>query len=476
MIRIKITLTAALACLLIASPTRAATYTPCADSDAIPALKGSVCTTVSAPLSYSDPAPGQPGEMRLFVRQFPAAGQSKGTLWLVAGGPGESGASLYSMLGVLRSAFPDFDLMIPDHRGTGNSSRLCPQEESADSPGGTALAGAEWGSCPARLMGRPELASHFSISAAAHDLKNLIATSDPAKPVYVYGVSYGTQLVLRTLQLGKLPVAGIILDSLVPLQTAPRWELSRRSHVIDDIGRKVLAACDKDARCHRMMGQKGEVVYQRVLAMARQRPALLADIPGKDLKRFLGSLLDVPVARARIPYLIKDLELGRGEELKAALQALTKAGASFGEFPQLPASIPLVGIISASENNLRPNLTIDDLKKEDELLLFTSRLPELLVTPGFPSYPRDEYFGKSPTQFPPMLVFAGTLDPKTHYEGARSHVAALKKSGSVGLVSVSGAPHFILWSAPACFARHARGFVQVRRLADQRCTLPGWLP
>ncbi|WP_426107358.1 alpha/beta fold hydrolase [Massilia sp. TSP1-1-2] len=459
----------ALAILLIASLARAATYAPCPDSDALPILKGSVCTTVIMPLSYADLAMAPATEIRLFVRQFPAKGPSKGTVWLVAGGPGESGASLYPMLDVLRSSFPDFDLMIPDHRGTGYSSRLCPREESVDSPGGAALAGAEWGSCPAHLAEHPERAGNFSMTTAAYDLKNLISTSNLDKPVYVYGVSYGTQLVLRTLQLGKTPITGVILDSLVPLQTAAQWDLSHRSHAVDDVGRTVLAGCDKDTVCHRMMGQKAETVYRRVLAMMREQPILLAKIPGKDLKRFLGSMLDVPEARSRIPYLIKDLELARGQELETVLQTLQDAGKQFGEFPQSPPSIPLVSIISASENNLRPNLTADDLKKEDETLLFASRLPELLVQPLFPSYPRDEYFGKVPTQFPPVLVFAGMLDPKTPYDGALSHIAALKKFSKVGLVSLPSAPHFILWSAPACFTRYARNFVQGGTLADHHC-------
>ena len=82
----------------------------------------------------------------MFLRKFPAPrpAASRGTVWLVAGGPGESGASLYPMLPTLRRAFPGFDLVIPDHRGTGYSTRLCPQEEAVDSPGGMALAGAEW--------------------------------------------------------------------------------------------------------------------------------------------------------------------------------------------------------------------------------------------------------------------------------------------------------------------------------------------
>lgn len=463
------------ACML-AAQAHSAGFALCPDRDAYPALKGSFCATETMPASNSSVQSDRVGEIRVFIRKFPAPGISKGSVWLVAGGPGESGASFYTMIEALRLSFPDLDLLIPDHRGTGFSSRLCPEQEATGSAGGMALAGAEWGSCFQRLNQRPELATAFSITAAAHDLQYLIAHSDAGKPVYVYGVSYGTQLVLRTLQLGKLAVNGVILDSLVPLQTAHEWDLSQRSRVVDDIGRRVLAKCDRNRQCHRSLGGSAEAAYRRLLVLAQRPDGHVAPVPGKDLKRFFGSVLDVPAARVRIPYLIKDLAMGRSDELDAVLATMKKAGESLGDFPQSPPSIPLVSIISASENNLRPELDIGDLKNEDASLLFSSRLPELLVKPALPLYPRDEYFGRLPGQLPPLLVFSGTLDPKTHYAGALSHVAALKKLGKVGLVSVADAPHFILWTAPECFARYSRQFIQGGAPSDHRCTLTASAP
>lgn len=465
----KTTLAAALACLFTADAARATPFAACDDSHTSPALRGTMCTIETVPLSWEDASASAAGNIKLFVRAFPAAEKSKGTVWLVAGGPGESGASLYPMVEVLRRSFPGFELRIPDHRGTGYSSRLCPQEEAADSPAGMALDGAEFGTCFGRLIGEPAAAAGYTITNGAHDLKYLIARSDATRPIYVYGVSYGTQLVLRTLQLGKLPVTGVVLDSLVPLQTAGKWELSRRSQVVDDVGRQLLAGCDQDPQCHRTMGEGAQTAYRRLLSLVRQQPGLVAGIPGKDLKRFLGKLLDVPAARAQIPYLIKELELGRTERLKTVLAELEKAGASLGAFPQSPPSIPLVSIISTSENTLRQDLTADQLDQEEDQLLFSSVLPRYLVKPALPRYPRDRYFGKLPAQTPPLLVFSGTLDPKTHYDGAVEHVNALKRSGKTGLVSVTGAPHFILWAAPECFVRHTRAFVEGRALSDRRC-------
>jgi pimeloyl-ACP methyl ester carboxylesterase len=462
------------ACLVLAlswmSVARAADYLPCPDAGTQPALRGSLCATEAVPADYDAPDKSA-GRLTLFIRKFPAAGSRRGSVWLVAGGPGESGASLYPFLTTLRRSFPGYDLIVPDHRGTGLSSRLCPDEEAPDSPGGSALEGAEWGSCFERLGARPGLARQFSVTNAAHDLRRLIKEDRSGKPVYIYGVSYGTQLVLRTLQLGPLPVAGLVLDSLVPPEADPRWELSRRSFVVDDIGRKILARCDADPQCAAAMGAPLDTVYHRLLAKSRADASLLEPVPGKDLPRFLCALLDFPRLRARIPYLIHDLDQGRRGELDAVLAELPRLRAALGDFPQTPPSIPLVGIISGSENNLRPRLGAAQVREDESAMLFTSAIPGLLATSTLPRYERDHYFGQDPARLPPTLILQGTLDPKTHYDGAMLHAAALRRHGPVGVVSVLDAPHFILWLAPRCFTRQVAAFVAGAKPGDARCAM-----
>ncbi|MEF2265975.1 alpha/beta fold hydrolase [Janthinobacterium sp. LS2A] len=454
-------------------------FTPCSDT----AAPGSLCSGLNVPGSYDAQgrAIGSADAMHVFVRKFaadvPAGKPAKGTLWLVAGGPGESGAAFYSLLPTLRRSFPGFEFLIPDHRGTGHSSRLCKVEESEQSPGGRALAGAEWGSCFAGINLVPEYAGQFSITMAARDLKALIEGEQGKKkpPVYVYSVSYGTQLVLRTLQLGPLPVQGVILDSLVPPQTDARWDLSQRSHVVNTVGMQVLARCDADAACHAALGEPAATLYRRVLDKAQADPARLATIPGKNLKNFLGGMLDVPNARARIPYLLQDLDRGGEAELASVRATLTDAAASLGSYPQSPLSIPLVSIISNSENNLQPSLrpgwTVADIARDEADLLFTSPLPRILLGGGLPTYPRDAYFGVLPEKMPPTLVLQGSLDPKTPYAGAQAQVQALtqSKAGKVALSTVQNAPHFILWTAPVCFEQASTRFIAGKPAQD--CTL-----
>ncbi|MDP1978598.1 alpha/beta hydrolase [Undibacterium sp.] len=423
-------------------------FSLCSDAGSDARLKGSICAHVNMPLSHGKPVTEQPDKtISLFVRKFPAAGIAKGQLWLIAGGPGESGASLYSFVERFRDSFPGFDLLVPDHRGTGFSSRLCPQEEAVDSPGGSTLVAQEWQNCFSYLQQHPGYARQFSLTNAAHDLRQLILQNQDGKPVYVYAVSYGTQLILRALQIAELPLDGLILDSLVPLQTAGKWDLSQRSFVLDDIGRKVLAG-------------PTETSYKNLLARLAANPALTKDIPGREVRQFFGRLLDVPAARQHLPALIREMEQGtQAGELQKVLGILGEKYSEFGAYPQLHPSIPLVSIISHSENNLRPGLTHEVIQQENSSLLFTSPLPGLLINTGLPAYEPDQYFGKVPASLPPSLVLQGTWDPKTHYEGAVEHIASLKKTGKLTLVTVNEAPHFILWTAPGCFAKASRAFL-----------------
>ncbi|QYU68898.1 hypothetical protein J4558_01770 [Leptolyngbya sp. 15MV] len=161
------------ATLFVASPAFAASqsFEPCVDATSHPSLAGSLCLVASAPLNPSaDPAPTD-RDISLFVRKFPTdPRQRRGEVWLVAGGPGESGVSFYPALEVLRRAFPDHDLVVPDHRGTGYSSKLCPAEEAQSSPDGMALANTEWGSCIGTMHAQAERTRAFTVTNAACDL------------------------------------------------------------------------------------------------------------------------------------------------------------------------------------------------------------------------------------------------------------------------------------------------------------------
>tara|TARA_R110002012_G_scaffold322011_1_gene553481 strand:+ start:26282 stop:27664 length:1383 start_codon:yes stop_codon:yes gene_type:complete len=439
-------------------------FTPCADAGSHPALAGSLCALTPAPLTYDAADPGK-DQAELFVRQFPAEGRRLGQVWLVAGGPGESGAGFYALIDRLRSAFPGYDLLVPDHRGTGASSRVCPEDESEASAGGRELAGAEWGTCFGLLESRAAWPQAFTITNAAHDLSRLIARHDGGGKTFLYGVSYGTQLVLRTMVVAPpARLDGIILDSLVPPEGDGQWDLSHRSQVVDAVGRQMLARCDADTACRARLGGSAEAMMRAVV----NDPALAAQFPGEQPKLFFGSLLDSPDARALIPAVIAGVRAGDTVPLQAAQARLEAQMAPFAAVGA-SSSIPLVAVISASENNARPALTRADIAAEAADLLFTSSLPTQLAGGAGFAYPRDAAFGTSPSRLPPVLILQGDLDPKTPLAGARAHADRFRAAGPVRFVTVEDAPHFILLTAPDCAVREMQAFTRGARAGEGAC-------
>lgn len=436
----------ALGCLVAAISCGAAVagdgFKPCVDAG-LPGLAGSLCATGEMPLRPNDP---DAGKVELFIRKIPSSsGMTTGQVWLIAGGPGESGASFYPFLDTFRAAFPDRDLMIPDHRGTGYSTRLCSAEEAADSPGGYALEGAEWGSCIGGMYADPDRTHSFTITNASHDLSALITRYRGEGSVQVYGVSYGTQLVLRMLQTAPVALDAVVLDGLVPLEASAEFDLSHRTAVVDKVGRSLLSADQIE-------------VYEALLADP-DRQGLWADsAPGGDLRRFLAALLNFPGLRDQVPTVISALSEGDNAPLLAVRAALGAEFNRFGQYPQSSPALPLVVLMNASENNGRRDLTVEDVEAEASNALFTSPLPGLLVSPSAPLYDRDGYYGRSPEALPRTLVIHGTLDPNTPYEGAVAHAAKLAEAGEVTFATVVSGAHMLPFAAPECFVRIVSAF------------------
>jgi len=441
--RIALAASLLLGALCLAGEARAQTFSPCDPERAFPELHGTRCVMAKAPLDHARPDAGQ---VDLFVRKFPAVASRRGQIWLIAGGPGESGAAFYPFLDTLRRAFPHHDLMIPDHRGTGDSTRLCPAQEAIASPDGMGLAGEEWGPCIGAFYQDPARAHAFTITNAARDLALLIGRYRDAGEVQVYGVSYGTQLVLRMMQVAPPAVDGVILDGLIPLGSDPAGDLGRRTVVVDAVGRALLDA-------------EQEAAYAALLAGATPDTPWLARVPGGDLRRFMGTLLNFPGLRERIPAIVHALSRGDAAEMESAQADLVARFGAFGRYPQSSPSLPLVMLISGSENNARRDLDPSIVAAEAGDALFLSPLPGFLASNPLPLYDRDEWFDAAPPTLPRTLVIHGTLDPNTLYESAATHVARLRETSPVQLATVEGGAHFLLFAAPQCFIDAAGAFV-----------------
>ena len=453
---------------------QASSFQECPKEHQHPALTDSLCAKISTPLHHKNEAQATAENsetISLFVRRFPARDQAHGSLWLIAGGPGESGASLYNLIETYRDAFPQLDIYIPDHRGTGASTTIC-KEEGINSQAGTALAGAEWGSCFGSMYANPDYVKAFSITKAANDLKLLIKNHGTKGKQYVYGVSYGTQLGLRLLQLDDIEIDGLILDSLVPLQDDTQYDLSQRSFVVNQIGHALLEKCQQKSSCHK--GHDLIAIAKKLSQKFSSLESLDPKLKSLSLSNSLGMLLDIPHLRNDIPKILLALN---NADAKPFLKTLNEAQSYYESFNKgysnFGSSIPLVQVISAAENNLRLNISKQEIKAEEKELSFSSPLPTLMAEVSLPRYTQDQYFSKQPENLPKTLVLHGDMDPKTHYLGASKHKEKLRSyspNSTITMITVREAPHFIAANAPSCFKQYASAFVNGGSLTDSKCT------
>ena len=452
--------------LLLLNISNANNFEACKDADKFIELISSQCATVNMALDHNNK---NSKEISLFVRKFPSLAQREGAIWLIAGGPGDSGATLYTLINTFRESFPNLDVFVPDHRGTGASTTICPQE-SINSTAGTALVGAEWGECFSHMYANTGYVQAFNITNAAKDLRQLINDMSGTGARYVYGVSYGTQLTLRLLQLEDINLDGVLLDSLVPLQNDNEFGLSKRSQTVDMVGRAILERCQQSIECSKHNAPTLEKQLNELLASTSSIQDFSSSLPQASLSMVLGNILDVPNVRAQLPELIRSLSRGDSSVLTKAVAEVTSHYKQLNPgYANFGGSIPLVQVISFSENNLRPELTKAMIKKEAESLLFTSTLADHLANNSMPSYEKDKFYNKLPSKLPKIMILHGTLDSKTHFTAARNHATELAQRGELTFIDIIDAPHFIAFNAPTCFKQFASNFINDKEMSALAC-------
>jgi pimeloyl-ACP methyl ester carboxylesterase len=170
---------------------------------------GLVCSTIDVPLDRTSKTPGT---ISLHVEMLPPAGVARGAVFLIAGGPGQPSAGVFSLgtasaAASYRSLFPGYTLIAYDTRGTGRSGPIdCP---SFNSSGDASFIGA---SC-ASTLGPPR--DFYGTGDQAEDL-DLVRQTLGFDRVALWGTSYGTKLALAYALAHPSHVERLLLDSVVP--------------------------------------------------------------------------------------------------------------------------------------------------------------------------------------------------------------------------------------------------------------------
>ncbi|MEV0583381.1 alpha/beta hydrolase [Nonomuraea sp. NPDC050310] len=343
-----------------------------------------------------------------------------------SGGPGSASLQL---LGLLRQAFPDRDVIALEQRGSrwSEPSLGCPEtaqlllDELRARPSGA-------GSCLARLREEGVDPRGYTTAEIAADVPALRAAL--GYPQWnLFGVSYSTRSMLQAAALDPEGTRAVVLDSFLPEQVA--WYDDAERNLLDTLTRLGLR-------------EQFDQAVRQADAHPIELPALdpvrgtsfTTRLTGDDLKAFLAEALHEAPVLAVAPVLVGALADGRTEVLRPLMDQIAPALVShdWGLYHAVQCQDEVPFNAFPAEPRL---FTV----KVDRALCREWALPK-----GKPA--------KATTQAP-VLVVGGELDPTTPPRTARPAAAALPNAR---FAEFPGVGHAVFLSG-ACGRRVIGAFV-----------------
>jgi pimeloyl-ACP methyl ester carboxylesterase len=375
------------------------------------------CTQAKVPLDWSQPD-GQ--QITYFVKRYrPPKVTTKADLWMIAGGPGAGGESFEAFAAAIAAA-GQVDVYMPDHRGSGRSSRLsCAMAEAQGTPLDYAISTDEMKQClSAAGPDAGTTLAGFTPSNAARDIGWMVSqTRTSGRPVYVYGVSYGTYLTLRYLQLFPTGADGVVLDSLC---SPDGCFLSRIDTWANDGAKSFFDACGQDAFCSGKLGSDPWAQLGAALDKLDANSCPAANAAGftrASIKPILNELIGLGGFDGRSIAPVLAYRIMRCSV--ADQHALAKAGPKL--FPPAPASLPLSRRLDSPI--LTDNIALSELYDSpppsiqaqqqifDATYVSSGRALGLAeIYDVWPRYPADPLAHTWPTTTLPILIMRGGAD------------------------------------------------------------------
>lgn len=458
----------------MAAPPPDIEWTPCPLTGE--AHRRTTCAEIDVPLRHADP---DGPHITLFIKRIAPDSPDGRSIWLLAGGPGQAGDALEPLGKQLSTTEPRLTIYLPDHRGTGRSSRLsCPRAEHVDSPGGLTILTPEWPDCAAEVAetwSAEELAG-FSATEAALDLRELIDRMGEPAP-FLLGISYGTFLAWRYLQIAPDQAAGVMFDSackpgICHLSAQDTWE--------DAVGRAWFdGVCAGDPLCAEKLGEvPSEAVAQLHAMLDAGHCPLLGGDPVQaraTLRLVLAQLLFFAQLRPLLPAFVYRMLRCEPADQQAIAHLFNAVFGGGG------------GIPSSYSWPLAMNILVSEMWEPDDPApeVLTDRYAETLMCRGVsnqvahqaPEWMRYRYaeplLDAEVATDTPTLIIQAEYDPATPVEYARPMTASLSGPNQ-RFVVVEHASHAVVSQSPLDADPQTQcGFLMLRAfLQDPTGALP----
>ncbi len=406
--------------------------------------------TLAVPLDHAQP---NGPKLRLAYARYPARERSRGTVVLLAGGPGEAVVADGSGIGpeLRRLLGGRYEIVLVDQRGAGRSSRLrCPSLDGLDDAS-QSEALAAIAACGERLGERRRFLSTYETVLDLEDLRRALGV----ERIIPLGISYGGQIAGEYARRFPAQTQAVVLDSTSPIEG------------IDTLGRLPQIALPRFLQeicftpgCTRILGDP-RVMLARAVELLDRRP--LRGIGPEELYEIVRFSDADQLTRAELPAALQAatqrdaaplLRLARyvfAHDVDIDMARFLATTCMEGQLPWAPDSDP------AS----RPPLLDQALRAgEYDPFPLEAVAPNIEATlcaawPATPRPPLPPGPGSGPDV--PVLVVAGREDLRTPLEDQRRAAAQFPRAQ---VLAVGGVGHAVLFNdVSGCALRGLRRFL-----------------
>ncbi|KAL0478725.1 hypothetical protein AKO1_008291 [Acrasis kona] len=385
-----------------------------------------------------------------FSKQY-KSDQSKlrlGAIFLLQGGPGLGGEALEVMgIKLWNDMGGQYDIVIPDHRGTARSTMVtCTETEPEKFP-----------TCQKSALNNLD---GFTTDQAAMDTLSLMDNfkNTFGGEILLFGVSYGTFLSERIIKISQVRYPGLISAVALDGICGDKFcSFKTSDEVAEKTAMSFFDACAKDSTCGaKLGGQKEEILKKLTQLYATQN--MCTNLFGgvrNVMRSFLVSALQDNTMRLLIPPLIyRGLRCNLIDffSINYMIRNVVSAQASENAgHVGYPTSLPININIGVSE--LQGRFTKDaeakDYASSCVMCSGAASLYSTVVGAGWIPYNQSDYQNKVLATDLPLLLMNGDLDPQTGIDNAESYHQLIKDTcPNTKFVRFPNAVHFVVGRSP----------------------------